>query len=219
MDGENHGKPYEQMDDLGVTLFLETPIYWIGISTFFLGSWHYRHIAGPREMPWKFPAPYVPSAETTGCVSFFLLSVSSEVQIMANQPTHSQPYDQGLLTIWFPLIRPYFTIISWGGYVRGGMGWPAMIRWNKEYTGELCQKPPLDVWVNSDLLKKPIVLKLTCWTVYAFIGIFSFDLLGWVNRALIYLLNFCSNFLQSSKKQKQSFERKPRQSWRCQTTQ
>ena len=30
MDGENIGKPYEQMDDLGVfPLFLETPIPWI----------------------------------------------------------------------------------------------------------------------------------------------------------------------------------------------
>ena len=28
MDGENNGKPYEQMDDLGVPLFLETPIFW-----------------------------------------------------------------------------------------------------------------------------------------------------------------------------------------------
>ena len=27
MDGENNGKPYEQMDDLGVALFLETPIW------------------------------------------------------------------------------------------------------------------------------------------------------------------------------------------------
>ena len=26
MDGENNGKPYEQMDDLAVPLFLETPI-------------------------------------------------------------------------------------------------------------------------------------------------------------------------------------------------
>ena len=26
MDGEKNGKPYEQMDDLGVPLFLETPI-------------------------------------------------------------------------------------------------------------------------------------------------------------------------------------------------
>ncbi len=25
MDGENIGKPYEQMDDLGVALFLEAP--------------------------------------------------------------------------------------------------------------------------------------------------------------------------------------------------
>ena len=28
MDGENNGKPYEQMDDLGVPLFSETSIYW-----------------------------------------------------------------------------------------------------------------------------------------------------------------------------------------------
>ena len=27
MDGENNRKPYEQMDDLGVPLFLETPIH------------------------------------------------------------------------------------------------------------------------------------------------------------------------------------------------
>ena len=27
MDGENIGTPYEQMDDLGVPVFLETPIY------------------------------------------------------------------------------------------------------------------------------------------------------------------------------------------------
>ena len=27
MDGLFHGKPYEQMDDLGVPLFLETPIF------------------------------------------------------------------------------------------------------------------------------------------------------------------------------------------------
>ena len=26
MDGENNGKPYEQRDDLGIPLFLETPI-------------------------------------------------------------------------------------------------------------------------------------------------------------------------------------------------
>ena len=26
MDGENNGKPYEQMDDLGIPFFLETPI-------------------------------------------------------------------------------------------------------------------------------------------------------------------------------------------------
>ncbi len=28
MDGENNGKPYEQMDDLGVPLFLETPTWY-----------------------------------------------------------------------------------------------------------------------------------------------------------------------------------------------
>ena len=27
MDGENNGKPYVQMDDLGIPLFLETPIF------------------------------------------------------------------------------------------------------------------------------------------------------------------------------------------------
>ena len=27
MDGENNGRPYEQMDDLGVPLFLDTPIW------------------------------------------------------------------------------------------------------------------------------------------------------------------------------------------------
>ena len=32
MDGENNGKPYEQMDDLGVPLFLETP-RWIMIHS------------------------------------------------------------------------------------------------------------------------------------------------------------------------------------------
>ena len=35
MDGENNGKPYEQTDDLGVPLFLETPIY---IYTVYLGN-------------------------------------------------------------------------------------------------------------------------------------------------------------------------------------
>ena len=33
MDGENNGsKPYEQMDDLGVPLFLETPKYALRIQ-------------------------------------------------------------------------------------------------------------------------------------------------------------------------------------------
>ena len=40
MDGENNGKPYEQMDDLGgFPIFLETPIYVHGglVSKVFLG--------------------------------------------------------------------------------------------------------------------------------------------------------------------------------------
>ena len=32
MDGENNGKPYEQMDDLGVPLFSETSIYYMMIE-------------------------------------------------------------------------------------------------------------------------------------------------------------------------------------------
>ncbi len=37
MDGENNGKPYEQMDDLGAPLFLETQIIHlvIGFSIIF----------------------------------------------------------------------------------------------------------------------------------------------------------------------------------------
>ena len=31
MDGENNGKPYEQMDDLGAPLFLETPKWSYGL--------------------------------------------------------------------------------------------------------------------------------------------------------------------------------------------
>ena len=35
MDGENNGsKPYEQMDDLGVPLFLETTIYGIILPSY-----------------------------------------------------------------------------------------------------------------------------------------------------------------------------------------
>ena len=36
MDGENHGKPYEQMDDLGVPLFSET------------SSWTPMNLQGPK---------------------------------------------------------------------------------------------------------------------------------------------------------------------------
>ena len=39
IDGENKGKPYEQMDDLGVPLFLETPIYGIYRYTLGLNLW------------------------------------------------------------------------------------------------------------------------------------------------------------------------------------
>ncbi len=31
MDGENNGKPYEEVDDLGVPLFLETPKWSYGL--------------------------------------------------------------------------------------------------------------------------------------------------------------------------------------------
>ena len=34
-------------------------------------------------------------------------------------PRNSQPYDQGQLTILFPLIRPYYGLISLGGGLRG----------------------------------------------------------------------------------------------------
>ena len=37
MDGENNGKPYEQMDDLGVPLFLETTY------------WFFDNVIRPRE--------------------------------------------------------------------------------------------------------------------------------------------------------------------------
>ena len=42
MDGEHNGKPYFLMDDLGVPLFLETPIYSMGLvylPTFGLNFW------------------------------------------------------------------------------------------------------------------------------------------------------------------------------------
>ncbi len=42
MDGENIGKSYEQMDDLGVQLFLETPIYHIYLKTKRNGNTVYR---------------------------------------------------------------------------------------------------------------------------------------------------------------------------------
>ncbi len=32
MDGENNGKPYEQMDDLGVPLFLKKIMDWLVIT-------------------------------------------------------------------------------------------------------------------------------------------------------------------------------------------
>ena len=32
MDGENNGKPYEQMDDLGVPLFLESLLYQLMVA-------------------------------------------------------------------------------------------------------------------------------------------------------------------------------------------
>ena len=49
MDGENNGKPYEQMDDLGVPLFLETPIFitTIPICDNLMGS--HSNPVGPLE--------------------------------------------------------------------------------------------------------------------------------------------------------------------------
>ena len=59
MDGENNGKPYEQMDDLGISLFLETPSwfcearFWVvqlkGLVAFFVPkkavtSWQEIHL-------------------------------------------------------------------------------------------------------------------------------------------------------------------------------
>ena len=38
MDGENNGTPYEQMDDLGVPLFLETTILLVGPASVWAGS-------------------------------------------------------------------------------------------------------------------------------------------------------------------------------------
>ena len=40
----SNGKPYFLMDDLGVPLFLETPISLLRpcISSFFIGTWHQR---------------------------------------------------------------------------------------------------------------------------------------------------------------------------------
>ena len=40
MDGLFHGKPYEQMDDLGVPLFLETPILYNLLHLGFLFIWN-----------------------------------------------------------------------------------------------------------------------------------------------------------------------------------
>ena len=43
MDGENNGKPYFLMDDLGVPLFSETPIY--GFWAEFWGEYRFYYIA------------------------------------------------------------------------------------------------------------------------------------------------------------------------------
>ena len=57
MDGENNGKPYEQMDDLGVPLFLETSIFTqingcIGKNAFLLilTEWVSEHRDPPAKM-------------------------------------------------------------------------------------------------------------------------------------------------------------------------
>ena len=45
MDGENNGNPYFLMDDLGVPLFLETPIY---VGVFFKKAIESHHAAVPH---------------------------------------------------------------------------------------------------------------------------------------------------------------------------
>ncbi len=47
MDGENNGKPYEQMDDLGVPLFLETPTY----ESFHETSQVWDTVSNPKTRP------------------------------------------------------------------------------------------------------------------------------------------------------------------------
>ena len=39
MDGENNGKPYVQKDDMGVPLFLETPMLILGVLCRYILGW------------------------------------------------------------------------------------------------------------------------------------------------------------------------------------
>ena len=62
MDGENHGKPYEQMDDLGVPLFLETPILSSNCAEFKwlsnIHSYDQRCIGRSRKSPPLHPCNF-----------------------------------------------------------------------------------------------------------------------------------------------------------------
>ena len=53
MDGENNGKSYFLMDDLGVSLFLETPIYTWYISGIFPANWEIICYLPPFARTWN----------------------------------------------------------------------------------------------------------------------------------------------------------------------
>ena len=79
MDGENNGKkPYEEMDDLWVALFLETPIYCYTPGSSNIAGWK----MGARIQSMYFllkmgdiPASYVRIPEGRECFFFFFESV------------------------------------------------------------------------------------------------------------------------------------------------
>ena len=56
MDGENNGNPYFLMDDLGVPLFLETPICWArkqGVFIIQFSSLHHLEVRHDKKYLWK----------------------------------------------------------------------------------------------------------------------------------------------------------------------
>ncbi len=62
MDGLFHGKPYEQMDDLGVPLFLETPKYHsVSLACLFFSGISHQ---GSKGMEVRFPRFETPSLQT-----------------------------------------------------------------------------------------------------------------------------------------------------------